>query len=206
MIFFSCLISSFLALTFWFFRRSLLLCFWLLFGWVGLLVCIDKPLIPTKRILNLKFLQPVSLLFLFLEEAEDACLPLLWSLVISLGILGWSEHLARRSEFPVAIAMFESVPVWILHDMHIELTAKHQVIVHCLCSNLSDLALGKLKEGISTRPSSLDRAWHAQFRDLTELLEEILELGFVEALGQMADVKDSPIVIGGHLEFVEPSR
>ena len=92
-----------------------------------------------------------------------------------------------------------------LHNVHVELASEQKIVIHCFCSNLSDLLLGELEEGVAAAACRLYRSRNAQFGHLTELLEEVLQLCLIKALRQMADVKDAAAAFFRDLELVEPT-
>jgi len=106
-------------------------------------------------------------------------------------------------ELPIAVSVLKCFLMDVLHNVHIELSAEDQVVVHSLCSDLSNFTLSKFKESITLGPGSLHRPRNAQFCDLAELLEEILKLSLIEALGQMAYIQNATAIPWGHLELVE---
>lgn len=106
-------------------------------------------------------------------------------------------------ELPVAIAVFKRLLVHFIHHVDIELSAEHHVLVHCLGSNKSNIVVSKLKKSVALGSCSLLRACYSKLAYCSELLEETLQLRFVETFGQVSNVDNAFLLVVGDFEFVE---
>ena len=93
---------------------------------------IDDPLESREFVVDSKFLKSISLFLLFSKEASYPCSLFFISL---LSILLVSELYLGRHEFPLAIAVLESVFVGLLHGVAFKLSSEKNISVHCLSSN-----------------------------------------------------------------------
>lgn len=87
--------------------------------------------------------------------------------------------------------------------MHIQVSAKHHVLIHSLGGNCSDLGFFELDKAIALGSSGGFRASDARFCDFSELSKELFELVLVEAFGQMTAIDDSILFAVSDLQFVE---
>ena len=106
-------------------------------------------------------------------------------------------------ELPVAIAVFKRLLVHFIHHVDIELSAEHHVLVHCLGSNKSNIVVSKLKKSVALGSCSLLRACYSKLAYCSKLLEETLQLRFVETFGQVSNVDNAFLLVVGDFEFVE---
>jgi hypothetical protein len=78
--------------------------------------------------------------------------------------------------------------------MHVQLSTEHHVLVHGLASHFGNFLFSEFEERVTFGSRCLFAAGDAQFCDIAELLEELAQLFFVEALWQVADVDNTPSV------------
>lgn len=103
--------------------------------------------IATEFIVNTELLQTGALFLLFLQEALHTGGLFI---VSAFTVLLVPELDLSRHVLPFTVAILENVFVRLVNEVAVQLFAKHNVAVHCLCGNLSDLFVCEFKESITS--------------------------------------------------------
>ena len=105
---------------------------------------IIESLISWEGVFDLQLLEPVTLLFFFLQEAQDTGFALLGGLFLGFIVLLGAEHISCGNKLPITVPVLERFLVGTLQNVYIKLSAEDQIVVHGFSSNFSNFTLGKL--------------------------------------------------------------